>query len=81
MHDINRIRQIVEDKKIWLDENDTMSIKVWATWLQQVGTSVILKDKIDSPPLLDLDFPQIPLSFAYRPLYKKSSLILLGKIL
>ena len=69
MRDINRIQQIVEDKKIRLDENDAMSIKVWATRLQQAGTSVILKDKID-PPLLDLDFPQIPLSFAYRLLIR-----------
>ena len=74
MHNINCIRWIVEDEKIQLDENGAVFIKVWATRLQQAGTSVILKDKID-PPLPDLDFPQIPLSFAYRLLSKKSNSI------
>lgn len=50
MHDINRIQQIVQDKDIQLDENDTISIKVWATWLQQEGAKIILNDKIDAPP-------------------------------
>ena len=48
MCDINHIQRIVEDNKIWLDENDAISIKVWATQLQQAGASVILKDKIDA---------------------------------
>ena len=50
MRDINHIQQIIEDDKIQLDENDAISVKVWATQLQQAGTSVILKDKIDATP-------------------------------
>ena len=50
MRDINRIQRIVEDDKIWLDENDAIFVKVWATWLQQAGASGILKDKIDAAP-------------------------------
>ena len=50
MRDINRIRQIVQDEDIWLDENDAISIKVWATRLQQEGAKIILNDKIDAPP-------------------------------
>jgi hypothetical protein len=50
MRDINRVRRIVEDEEIRLDDNDAISIKVWATRLQQDGAEVILKDKIDAPP-------------------------------
>jgi hypothetical protein len=50
MCDINRIRRIVEDEDIRLNENDAISIKVWATRLQQEGAEIILKDKIDAPP-------------------------------
>ena len=35
MRDINRIQQIVQDEDIRLNENDAISIKVWATRLQQ----------------------------------------------
>ncbi len=48
--DINRLRRIVENEDICLDENDAVSIKVWATQLQQDSAKVILKDKIDPPP-------------------------------
>ena len=51
MHDINRIWQIVQDEDVWLDENDAISIKIWATQLQQESAKIILKDKIDTPPL------------------------------
>ena len=50
MHDITRLRQIVEDTEIRLDGNDAISITLWATWLQQDGARVILKDKSDPPP-------------------------------
>lgn len=50
MRDINRLRRIVENEEIRLDENDAISIKVWATRLQQDGAGVILKDKVDAPP-------------------------------
>jgi hypothetical protein len=50
MRDINRLRRIVEDEEIRFDPNDAVSIKVWATRLQQAGAGVILKDKIDPPP-------------------------------
>ena len=51
MRNINRIRWIVQDEDIRLDENDAISIKVWATRLQQEGAEIILIDKIDAPPL------------------------------
>ena len=50
MRDINHIQRIVQDEDIRLDENDVISIKVWATWLQQEGAEIILIDKIDAPP-------------------------------
>ena len=50
MHNINRIRWIVQDEDIRLDENDTISTKVWATQLQQEGAEIILIDKINAPP-------------------------------
>ncbi len=50
MRDINRLCRIVKNEDIRLDENDAVSIKVWATQLQQDGAKVILKDKIDPPP-------------------------------
>ncbi|KAH9020705.1 hypothetical protein EDB84DRAFT_1565608 [Lactarius hengduanensis] len=40
--DINRLRRIVENEDIRLDENDAVSIKVWATRLQQAGDSFIM---------------------------------------
>lgn len=71
MRDINRIRRIVEDEDIRLDENDAISIKVWAARLQQEGAEVMLKDKIDAP-LPDPGFPQIVLCFAYKPGFRKT---------
>src|ERR1700733_13157219 len=50
MHDINRIRQIVQDEDVRLDEYNAISIKIWATRLQQESAEIILKDKIDAPP-------------------------------
>ena len=74
MRDINHIRQIAEDEKVWLDENDTVSVKIWVTQLQQAGASVILKDKIDTAPAKS-GLSQMFLFFAYRPLSKKSNSI------
>ncbi len=50
MCDINCLHQIVENEDICLDENNMVSIKVWATQPQQDSAKVILKDKIDPPP-------------------------------
>ena len=50
MRDINCIQRIIQDEDIWLDENDVISIKVWATQLQQEGAKITLIDKIDAPP-------------------------------
>ena len=78
MRDINCIQQIVEDEKICLDENDAISVKVWATWLQQEGASVILKDKIDAVP------PESGLSpdtfiFCIQIAFQKDQYNLIGK--
>jgi hypothetical protein len=50
MRDINRLRRIVDNEEIRLDENDAIFVKVWATRLQQEGAAAIVKDKIDPPP-------------------------------
>ena len=78
MHDINRIRQIAEDEKVWLDENDTVSIKVWATWLQQAGASVILKDKIDAAPAGSGLSPDVFI-FCIQTAFQKEQFNLIGK--
>ena len=49
MRDVNRFQRIVDDEEIRFDENDMISIKVWATRLQEAGAKV-MKDKIDTPP-------------------------------
>ena len=50
MRDITRLRRIVEEDHIRLDNNDAISIRLWVTRLQQGGVEVALKDKVDPPP-------------------------------
>ncbi len=50
MHNVTCLHQIVEDTKIYLDGNDTISTRLWATQLKQDGVRVVLKDKQDPPP-------------------------------
>ena len=76
--DINCLRRIVENEEICLDENDTISIKVWATRLQEAGAEVILKDKIDAPP------PESGLSpdvfvFCIQTIFQKQQFNYIGK--
>jgi len=59
MRDITRIRQIMEDTEIRLDQNDAISIRLWSTQLQQDGAHVVLKDKQDPPPLGSALSPEI----------------------
>ena len=78
MCDINRIQQIAEDEKVWLDENDTVSVKVWATQLQQAGASVILKDKIDTAPAGSGLSPDVFI-FCIQTTFQKEQFNLIGK--
>ena len=78
MRDINGIRQIAEDKKVWLDENDAVSVKVWATWLQEVGALVILKDKIDTAPAGSGLSPDVFI-FCIQTAFQKEQFNLTGK--
>lgn len=50
LHDINRYRHIVEDEVIHLDDNDVISLHLWALQLQQDGAECVLKDMQDPPP-------------------------------
>ena len=50
MRDISRLRRIVENDEIRLDDNDAISIRLWVTRLRQVGVDVVLKDKRDPAP-------------------------------
>ena len=50
MRDIARLRRIVEDNEIHLDDNDAISIRLWVTRLRQGGVGVVLKDKRDPAP-------------------------------
>ena len=50
MHDISRLRQIVENEEIRLDDNDAISVRLWVTKLRQCGAGAVLKDKTDPPP-------------------------------
>ena len=77
--DINCLRQTVENEEIWFDENDAISIKVWATWLQEVGAEVILKDKIDAPLLGSGLSPDV-FVFCIQTKFQKRNLIILAKI-
>ena len=56
MRDIARLRRIVEDNEIRLDDNDAISIRLWVTRLRQGGVGVVLKDKRDPAPLLRSDY-------------------------
>ena len=49
--DINRLRRIVENNDIHLDNNDAILVRVWVTRLQQAGGEASLKDRLDPPPL------------------------------
>ena len=48
--DINRLRQIVEADVIRLEDNDAISVRLWATRLRQGGVEAVLKEKMDPPP-------------------------------
>src|SRR6266404_7058548 len=48
--DIIRIRQIVENEDICLDDDDAISVRLWIMKLWQSGAEVTLKDKLDPPP-------------------------------
>jgi hypothetical protein len=48
--DITRLRRIVENEEIRHDDNDAISVRVWATRLQQDGGEATLKDRLDPPP-------------------------------
>ena len=50
MRDINRLRRIVEEGEIRLDDNDAISVRLWVTQLRQGGVEAVLKDKMDPPP-------------------------------
>ncbi|SRR6266702_2339562 len=50
MRDISRLRRIVENDKIHLDNNDAISVRLWVTRLRQGGAKAVLKDKRDPPP-------------------------------
>ena len=50
MRDISRLRRIVEDEEICLDDNDAISVRLWVTRLWQSGAGAVLKDKRDPPP-------------------------------
>lgn len=50
MRDISRLRRIVENEEIRLDDNDTISVRLWVTRLRQCGAEAVLKDKRDPPP-------------------------------
>ena len=51
MRDISRLRRIVENNEIRLDDNDAISVRLWVARLHQAGAEAILKDKLDPPPL------------------------------
>ena len=40
----------MENNEICLHDNNTISIRLWAAWLQEDGVEVFLKDKLDPPP-------------------------------
>jgi hypothetical protein len=48
--DISRLRRIVENDEIRLDDNDAISVRLWVTKLRQCGAEAVLKDKRDPPP-------------------------------
>ena len=50
IRDINHYCQIVEDVEIQLDDNDVVSLCLWALWLQQDGAECVLNNKRDPPP-------------------------------
>jgi hypothetical protein len=76
--DINRLRRIVENEEIRLDENDAISIKVWATRLQEAGAEVILKDKIDAPPPGSGLSPDV-FVFCIQTIFQKQQFNYIGK--
>ena len=77
MCDISCIQRIAEDKKVGLDENDAISVKVWATWLQEAGASVILKDKIDAAPARSGLSPDVFI-FCIQTAFQKEQFNLIG---
>ena len=50
MRNISHLHWIVENEEICLDDNDTISVRLWVTKLWQCGAGAILKDKMDPPP-------------------------------
>ena len=50
MRDVTRLRQIVENDLIRLDNNDGISVRLWVLRLQQNGAGIVLKDRLDLPP-------------------------------
>ena len=48
--DIAWLRRIVENQDIRHDDNDAISLQVWAANIQQDGGETFLKDKLDPPP-------------------------------
>ena len=77
-HDINRLRRIVENEEIRLNENNAISIKVWATQLQEVGAEVILKDKINAPPPGSGLSPDV-FVFCIQTMFQKQQFNYIGK--
>ena len=49
--DIAQLHWIVENKEIWFNENDAISLQVWTSNIQQDGGEALLKDILDPPPL------------------------------
>ncbi len=50
MCDVSCLHRIVENNEIHLDNNNTISVRLWVTKLWQHGAEVVLKDKKDPPP-------------------------------
>ena len=48
--DIARLRRIVENQEIRFDDNDAISLRVWASNIQRDGGETLLKDILDPPP-------------------------------